>query len=40
MDEMFESMRSAEPDWRSDEAWQAKEVEIEWGSALLLARRR
>ena len=40
VDEMFDRMRSAEPDWQMDEAWMEKEVEIEWGSALLLARRR
>lgn len=40
VDEMFESMRSAEPEWQSDESWQEKEVELEWGSALLLARRK
>lgn len=40
VDEMFDKMRSAEPDWRQDEAWMEKKVEIEWGSGLLLARRR
>lgn len=39
VDEMFDEMRSAEPDWQQDSAWKEKEVEIEWGSALLLARR-
>lgn len=38
VDEMFDEMRSAEPDWK-DEGWKQKEVEIEWGSALLLARK-
>lgn len=40
VDEMFDKMRSAEPEWQRDEAWMEKEVEIEWGSGLLLARRR
>ena len=40
VDEMFDRMRSAEPDWREEEAWMKMEVEIEWGSGLLLARRR
>ena len=40
VDEMFDKMRSAETDWQKDEAWMEKEVEIEWGSGLLLARRR
>lgn len=38
--EMFDNMRSAESDWLRDDAWMEKEVDIEWGSALLLARRR
>lgn len=40
VDEMFDEMRSAEADWPKDEAWMEKKVEIEWGSGLLLARRR
>lgn len=40
VDEMFDKMRSVELDWQKDEAWMEKEVEIEWGSGLLLARRR
>ena len=39
VDEMFERMRSAEPGFWQKE-WMEKEVEIEWGSGLLLARRR
>lgn len=38
VDEMFDNMRSAEPDWQEDEVWM--EIEIEWGTGLLLARRR
>ena len=40
VDDVFEEMRSAEPDWRRDGEWKEKEVEIEWGSGLLLARRK
>ena len=40
VDEIFDMMRSAEPDWRKDGAWMEKEVEVEWGSGILLARRR
>lgn len=40
VDEMFDEMRSVESDWQEDEAWMEKEVEIEWGRGLLLARRR
>lgn len=40
VDEMFDKMRLVESDWQEDEAWMEKEVEIEWGRGLLLARRR
>jgi len=39
VDVMFEEMREVEPEWQG-EGWEEKEVEIEWGSGLLLARRR
>jgi len=39
VDEMFDEMRAAEPDWQNDRAWKAKEIELEWGSGLLLARK-
>ena len=37
VDEMFDDMKSVEPDWVEGEG---KEVKIEWGSGLLLARRK
>lgn len=40
VDELFEVMVNTEEDWQKDEDWREKEVEIEWGSGLLLARRR
>ena len=40
VDEMFDAMVVAEPAWKTDNKWREKEVEIEWGSGLLLARRR
>ncbi len=40
VDEMFDKMRSAEQDWLQDKMWTEQEVEIEWGSGLLLARRK
>ena len=40
IDEMFDAMILAEPTWRNDDSWREKEVEIEWGSGLLLARRK
>ena len=40
VDEMFDKMGSAEQDWPKDEAWMEKKVMVEWGSGLLLARKR
>ena len=40
VDEMFNKMKLAEVDWQKDEVWMKKEVEIEWGTGLLLARKR
>ena len=40
VDEMFEELVATEEDWRKEKDWRDKEVEIEWGSGLLLARRR
>ena len=40
IDEMFEEMRSGEPSWLVDDGWLEKEVHIEWGSGLVLARKR
>jgi len=37
---MFDAMRSEELDWRNEGAWKEKEVEVEWGSGLLLARKK
>lgn len=39
IDWMFDQMRAAEPTWQVDN-WKEKEVEIEWPTGLLLARRR
>ncbi len=40
VDEMFDEMRSAEPDWQDGGAWKEKEVHLEWGSGMLLARKK
>lgn len=40
VDEMFDEMISKEADWRQYEPWEDKEVEIEWGSGLVLARKK
>ena len=39
VDEMFEAMRNAEPEWQVED-WLEIEVDMEWGSGLLLARRQ
>ena len=39
VDEMFDMMRDAESDWQND-AWREMEIEMEWGSGLLMARHR
>jgi hypothetical protein len=41
VDEMFDRMLEAEPEWKArGENWRDFEVECEWGSVILLARRR
>ena len=41
VDEMFEEMVKAEPEWQSrGEAWRDFEVDIEWGSVILMARKK
>jgi len=41
IDEMFGKMLDAEPDWKAKgENWKDFEVENEWGSVILLARKR
>lgn len=40
VDEMFDAMITAEPDWNRAERWQEKLVLIEWGSGIVLARKR
>lgn len=40
VDEIFDQMRSVEAGWNNDAAWKDREVEIEWGTGLLLARKR
>ncbi|KAI9728104.1 MAG: hypothetical protein M1834_007820 [Cirrosporium novae-zelandiae] len=39
VDEMYEEMAKTEG-WQGDGGWQEMEVEVEWGTGLLLARRR
>lgn len=40
VDEMFEKMVAAEPRWQTGGDWKDIEVDVEWGSGLLLARHR
>ncbi|KAI9799403.1 MAG: hypothetical protein M1833_004103 [Piccolia ochrophora] len=40
VDEMFDKMVDAEDDWQQADRWPELEVRVEWGSGLLLARRR
>ena len=40
VDEMFDAMRAVEKDWQEDHVWKEKQVDIEWGSALILARKK
>lgn len=39
IDEMFDEMVQSEPDWATCSDWKSKEVDIEWGSGLVLARK-
>ncbi|MCJ1294342.1 hypothetical protein MMC34_005900 [Xylographa carneopallida] len=40
IDQMFDDMVKHEPEWGNDQNWKDREVDIEWGSGLILARRR
>ena len=39
VDKMFVAMKEAEVEWSKDPAWRDREVHLEWGTGLLLARR-
>lgn len=40
VDALFEQIKEAEPDWPCQENWPDKELDIEWGTALVLARKK
>ncbi|MCJ1244956.1 hypothetical protein MMC30_002157 [Trapelia coarctata] len=40
VDEMFDEIRKTEPAWQNDKHWLEQEVDIEWPSGLILARRK
>lgn len=40
VDQLFEKIKEAEPEWKSEPDWRQKEVDVEWGTALVLARMK
>lgn len=40
VDELFERIKEAEPQWGSQRNWREQELDIEWGTALLLATKK
>ena len=40
IDAMFDEIRESRLEWQEDEHWAETEVDIEWGSGLVLARRK
>jgi trans-aconitate 3-methyltransferase len=40
VDELFEEIKNQEPNWDRDGNWRDMEVNISWGTALVLARKR
>ena len=40
VDFLFERIRDAEPDWAGAQNWMDTEIDVEWGTALILARRK
>ena len=40
VDELFEEIKEVEPEWKSHGNGQDMEVDVEWGTALMLARRK
>lgn len=40
VDDLFEEIKEAEPEWKSQGDWREKEVDLEWGTALVLARKK
>ena len=39
-DYLFDEIKASEDEWQNDDRWLEREVTIEWGSALVLAKRR
>ena len=40
IDDLFEEIAEVEEDWKNDPNWKEKEVDVEWGTGLILARKR
>ena len=40
VDEMFDEIRETESDWQDDVRWTNREVDMEWGSGLIMAKRK
>ena len=40
IDSLFDEIQIAEPDWGSQTDWLQQEIDVEWGTALILARRK
>jgi trans-aconitate 3-methyltransferase len=39
IDELFDKIAEVEEDWKNDQNWQEKEIDVEWGTGLVLARK-
>ena len=40
IDDLFEEIAEVEEDWKNHQNWKEKEVDVEWGTGLILARKR
>jgi trans-aconitate 3-methyltransferase len=40
VDELFEEIKNREPNWKSGGNWRDKEVDVVWGTAIVLARKK
>jgi SAM-dependent methyltransferase len=40
IDELFEEIAEVEDDWKNDQNWLEKEIALEWGTGLVLARKK
>ena len=40
VDKLFEQIKETEPEWKGQGHWLGKQLDIEWGTALMLARKK